>query len=60
MKVSIAYLPEEEKNAGLLLSFIRGLQPGVRVHKNDRCTPYIHLYMTTKKPTNTTDCKEDA
>ena len=60
MKVSIAYLPEEEQNAGLLLSFIRGLHPGVRVHINDRCTPFKHIYLTTKKPGTTSDCKENA
>ena len=50
MKITIAYLPEEERSAGTVKSFVEGILPGTRVRESDRHAPYKHIYLTTKKP----------
>ena len=49
MKVTIAYLPEEERSAGTIKTFIEALIPGTRVRESDRHAPYKHIYLTIKK-----------
>ena len=50
MKITISYTAAEEKEATAILAVLRPLLPGVRVHKNVSKPPFIHLYLTTKKP----------
>ena len=52
MKITISYTAAEEKEATAILAVLRPLLPGVRVHKNVSKPPFIHLYLTTKKPKN--------
>ncbi len=48
MKITIAYLPEEEREADLICRFVHRLCPG-KVRKSDRHPPYLHIYLTTKQ-----------
>lgn len=50
MKVNITYTIEEQEAATAVLTAIRPLLSGLRVHKNDTKPPFLHLYLTTKKP----------
>lgn len=55
MKITIAYTAEEEKQAYVALAFLRSYLPGMNVHKSERHTPYLHLYLTTKKAETTSN-----
>lgn len=52
MKITIAYLPEEQQKANNLLrclcSFLGDSVDKVR--ESDRHTPFRHTYLTTRKP----------
>lgn len=48
MKIIVAYLPEEEREADLICRFVHRLCPG-KVRKSDRHPPFKHIYLTTKK-----------
>ena len=50
MKISIAYLPEEEREAGRAVSALLQLHPGARIHKSEAHPPFKHTYVTTKRP----------
>lgn len=52
MKITIAYLPGEERNAGIIRAFVQNLISGVKVWESNRHAPFKHIYMTTKKPKN--------
>ena len=58
MKLKLTYQPEEQEEAAGVLAALRGLLPGVRVHKNESKPPFIHVYLTTKKPGNPCNSKE--
>lgn len=50
MKITIAYLPEEEREADIIHVFSRSLLDNVKVRKSDRHPPFKHIYLTTKRP----------
>ena len=52
MKITIAYLPEEQQRANSLLCCLQSfLGDSVeRVRASDRHAPYKHTYLTTRKP----------
>ena len=50
MKITIAYLPGEERKADLLKTIALGAIPGAKVKESDRHTPFKHIYLTSKKP----------
>ena len=52
MKLTIAYLPEEQEEAAACVAALRQLQPGIMVRESDRHPPFRHIYLTTKKPGN--------
>ena len=52
MKITISYPAAEEQEATAILVALRPLLLGVRVHKNEDKPPFLHLYLTTKKPQN--------
>lgn len=58
MKISVAYLPAEAREADLICRFVKGLLPAAKVHKSDVHPPYKHVYLTTKKPAKPRDAKE--
>ena len=50
MKITIAYTADEERDACTATRQLLRLFPAIRVHKSDGKPPYMHLYMTTKRP----------
>lgn len=52
MKITIAYLPEEQQKANNLLRFLYSfLGDSVdKVRESDRHAPFKHTYLTTRKP----------
>ena len=57
MKITISYMATEEREAAGVLAALLALLPGVRVHKNTSKPPYIHVYLTTRKPGNPCNIK---
>ena len=51
MKITIAYLPEEQQKANNLLRCLHSfLGDGVdKVRESDRHAPFKHIYVTTRK-----------
>ena len=60
MKITIAYLPEEEREADLINRFVQGLLPIEKVRKSDRHPHFSHIYLTTRKPQERCNPKENA
>lgn len=60
MKITISYIPAEQKAATADLEVLLQRHPGARVHKSDTRPPYKHIYLTTKKPQNPCGPKENA
>lgn len=50
MKITIAYIAGEEREAHILRRFICGLCAPVKVRTSDAHPPYYHIYLTTKRP----------
>ena len=57
MKVKIAYLPGEEREAETLHHFAEELLAPAKVEKADRHPPYKHIYIATEKQP-ATPCKD--
>ena len=60
MKITIAYLPEEQEETTAVLVALRPLLAWEKVHKSDRHPPYEHIYLTTKRPETPCKSKENA
>ena len=60
MKITIAYLPEEERKANLMKSIALGIIPGAKVKESDRHAPFKHIYLSSKKPENHCGSKGNA
>lgn len=52
MKITLAYIPDEEETATATVAVLRQLHPGAKARKSDRHPPFKHIYLTTKKPEN--------
>lgn len=50
MKITFAFLPEEQEEAAAGVAALRQLHPGVMVRKSDRHPPFKHVYMNTTRP----------
>lgn len=50
MKITVAYIPDEEPEAAAVVAVIRSANPGITARKSERHPPFKHLYLTTKKP----------
>ena len=59
MKIIVAYLPEEEREANGIRWFVYGMCPGTKVRKSDRHPPFKHIYLTTKRPENPCNFEEN-
>lgn len=46
MKITIAYLANEESRAGTIERFIRTILGKVKVRRSDRHKPFYHIYIT--------------
>lgn len=60
MKITVAYLPEDEQDAAAALAALRRLHPDGKVRKSDRYPPFKHFYLTTKKAENPCNSMEKA
>jgi len=60
MKITIAYIPEEQAEADADLSALLLHHPGAKVRKSDRHPPFLHTYLTTKKPETPCESKESS
>lgn len=49
MKITVAYLPDEAREAAAAVAALRRLHPGGKVRKSERHLPYLHIYLTTKR-----------
>jgi len=58
MKITIAYLPEEQEEAAADLAALQRLHPRLKVRKSDRHEPFKHIYVTIPKPAKTTGTGE--
>lgn len=52
MKVTIAYLPGEEREADILKRTVASIMEPAKVRESERHAPYRHIYITTRKPEN--------
>lgn len=59
MKITFAYLPEEQEEAAASVAALRQLQPRLKVRKSDRHSPFNHIYVTIPKPAKPCDSKEN-
>ena len=50
MKIIIAHTAEEQEEANTILSALRPLLAWEKIRKTDTHPPFLHLYLTTKKP----------
>lgn len=60
MKITIAYIPEEQEEAAAVLAALRPLLAWEKVRKSDRHPPFLHTYLTTKKAEKPCASKENA
>lgn len=52
MKITLAYMPEEQEDAAVTVAALQRLYPAAKVRKSERHPPFKHTYLTTKKPEN--------
>lgn len=53
MKISLTYLPDdakEEQQVKVIRAFLKSYLPGAKVRVSHRYDPYLHIYLSTKKP----------
>ena len=60
MKITIAYIPEEEQEAAADLAALRQLHPRAKVRKSEAHPHFKHIYLTATKPANPCDSKENS
>lgn len=62
MKITIAYLPEEQQRANNLLRCLHSFLGNSvdRVRESDRHPPFKHIYVTTTKPGKSSDSRTNA
>lgn len=60
MKVTLAYLLPEEREANIIVGELRRLHPSAKVRKSDRHPPFRHIYLTTKGPEKPCNIKGNA
>lgn len=52
MKITLAYIPEEEQEASTYLAALVNLYPTAKVRKSDQNPPFKHIYVTTRNGAN--------
>lgn len=60
MKITIAYLPDEQEAVTTSVAALRHIFPNVKVRKSDRHPPFKHIYLTTKMSRNPCNSKGSA
>ena len=51
MKITLAYIPEEEQEAAATLAVLRHRLPAAKVRKSNQHPPYKHIYLAVKNLT---------
>lgn len=59
MKITIAFTDQEKEDAAACMAAILRLHPRLKVRKSERHKPVLHLYLTSKKPENSCNPKEN-
>ena len=54
MKITLAYIAEEEEAAAADPAALLQVHPGAKVRKSDRHPPWKHIYLATREPGNAT------
>ncbi|WP_302659115.1 hypothetical protein [uncultured Dysosmobacter sp.] len=50
MKITFAYLPEEQEEAAAGVAALLQLRPRMKVRKSDAHPPFKHIYLSVPKP----------
>ena len=50
MKITIAYISEEQEEAATILAALRPLLAWEKIRKSKVTPPFNHIYLTTKRP----------
>lgn len=50
MKITVAYLPEEEREASAALDALCRQHPAAKIRKSENHPPFKHIYFATGKP----------
>lgn len=50
MKITIAYISDEQETVTTTVAALLRIYPGIRVRESDRHPPFKHIYLTTTKP----------
>ena len=50
MKITIAYIPDEQETVTTSVAVLRRIFPEIKVRKSERHPPFRHIYLTTKMP----------
>lgn len=48
MKITFAYLPEEQEDANSGVSALKRLYPNMKLRKSEKHEPYRHVYLNIK------------
>lgn len=59
MKITIAYIPAEEKDITISVAVLRHIFPDIKVRKSEQHPPFKHIYLTTKKPEKPCQSKQN-
>lgn len=52
MKITLAYIPDEEQDAAVALDALLEHHPTAKVRKSDQNPPFKHIYVTTRNGAN--------
>ena len=60
MKITIAYIPDEQETVTTSVAVLRNIFPDIKVRKSERHPPFKHIYLTTKMPEKRCNSKGSA
>jgi len=60
MKITIAYIPEEEPEAATVVAAIRSSDSDFTARKSERHPPFKHIYLTTRRPGKRCNSKKNS
>lgn len=59
MKITIAYIADEQESASDIVAALRRTYPGIKVRKSERHPPFKHIYINSKSPGNHCNSREN-
>ena len=60
MKITVAYISEEEAEAAAVVAAIRSADPHITARKSERHPPFRHIYLTSKIPGKRCNSKKNS